>query len=113
MPPLASSGEHSYPFDARRPLARQRRNVIVVDGNAVAEEVGDHKVAGVVLVGALAARLPFDEETWRRGDRQERAAEVERPEPGRLRGGPRRERRRDAAAARAEPRERTTAGGRG
>ena len=66
VPPLASSAEHSYPFDAVDQLRSQGRNVIVVDGNAVAEEVGDQKVAGVVLVGALATRLPFDQETWRR-----------------------------------------------
>ena len=65
VPPLASSAEHSYPFDAVERLAAQGRDVLAVDGNAIAEEVGDQKVAGVVLVGALAARLDLDEQTWR------------------------------------------------
>ncbi len=65
VPPLASSADHSYPFDAIDQLRAQGRNLLVVDGNAIAEEVGDQKVAGVVLVGALAARLAFPDEAWR------------------------------------------------
>jgi indolepyruvate ferredoxin oxidoreductase beta subunit len=66
VPPLASSAEHSYPYDAVERLGRLGRDVVVVDGNAIAGEIGDQKVAGVVLVGALAARLPFGEDAWRR-----------------------------------------------
>ncbi len=66
VPPLASQGEFVYPFDAIERLADGTRQVIAVDGNAVAEEVGDVKVAGVVLVGALSSCLPFVAETWER-----------------------------------------------
>lgn len=65
VPPLAASAEHSYPFDAVARMAARGHAVIAVNGNAVAEQVGDQKVAGVVLVGALAARLPFADEVWR------------------------------------------------
>lgn len=64
IPPVASSTEESYPFDAIAQLQEQGRNLIVIDGIAIAERVGDQRVAGVVLVGALAARLPFDVLTW-------------------------------------------------
>jgi indolepyruvate ferredoxin oxidoreductase beta subunit len=71
VPPLASSGEHSYPFDALERMgdASHRAGddglrVTVVDGNAIAQEVGDVKVSGVVLVGALSTHLPFAVETW-------------------------------------------------
>ena len=64
VPPLASQGEHSYPFDAAARMAAAGRRVVVVDGNAVALEVGDVKVAGIVLVGALSTHLPFELETW-------------------------------------------------
>lgn len=71
VPPLASSGEYSYPFDAVERMGDDRHRaggaglrVTVVDGNAVAEQVGDLKVAGVVLVGALSTYLPFAAETW-------------------------------------------------
>jgi indolepyruvate ferredoxin oxidoreductase, beta subunit len=64
VPPLAASAEHSYPFDAVARMSAQGRIVLAVDGNAVAEQVGDQKVTGVVLVGALAARLSFADEVW-------------------------------------------------
>jgi indolepyruvate ferredoxin oxidoreductase, beta subunit len=64
VPPLASSTEYSYPFDAIERMDDGSRRVTIVDGNAVAEEVGDVKVAGIVLVGALSTHLPFAVETW-------------------------------------------------
>jgi len=64
VPPLASQGDMSYPFDAAERMALGDRRVIVVDGNGIALRVGDLKVAGIVLVGALSTHLPFDVETW-------------------------------------------------
>jgi indolepyruvate ferredoxin oxidoreductase beta subunit len=66
VPPLASTGSHSYPFDALQRMAHGDRRVSVIDGNGIAEEVGDTKVAGVVLVGALSVHLAFANETWER-----------------------------------------------
>ncbi len=64
VPPLASQGEFAYPFDAIERMDDGSRSVVAVDGNAVAEAVGDLKVAGVVLVGALSVYLDFATETW-------------------------------------------------
>ena len=65
VPPLASQGEYAYPFDAaERMKGAAGQRVTVVDGNAIALEVGDLKVAGVVLVGALSTHLPFATSTW-------------------------------------------------
>jgi indolepyruvate ferredoxin oxidoreductase, beta subunit len=64
VPPLASQGEHTYPFDAVERMRQGHCRVIPVDGNAVGERVGSIKVAGVVLVGALSKHLPFTAETW-------------------------------------------------
>lgn len=66
VPPLASQGAFAYPFDAIERLDDGSRRVIAVDGNAVAGDVGDVKVAGVVLVGALSLYLPFGAATWER-----------------------------------------------
>jgi indolepyruvate ferredoxin oxidoreductase beta subunit len=66
VPPLASQGAFTYPFDAIERLDDGSRRVIAVDGNAVAGDVGDVKVAGMVLVGALSLYLPFAAETWER-----------------------------------------------
>ena len=64
VPPLAAQGDMSYPFDALERMGGADRRVTVVDGNGIALEVGDLKVAGIVLVGALSTHLPFDVETW-------------------------------------------------
>jgi len=64
VPPLASQGEFAYPFDAVARMDDGSRRVIALDGNAIAVEVGDLKVAGIVLVGALSTHLPFDVGTW-------------------------------------------------
>ena len=78
VPPLAASGEHAYPYDAIARLmecSRKKRDggrgthaggacLTIVNGNALALQVGDLKVAGVVLVGALSTHLPFAVETW-------------------------------------------------
>ena len=71
VPPLASSTDYAYPFDAIERLRDDSHRgrdaglrVTVVDGNAIAQEVGDVRVSGVVLVGALSAHLPFAAETW-------------------------------------------------
>ena len=66
VPPLASQGDFAYPFDAIERIDDGSRSVVAIDGNAVAEAVGDLKVAGVVLVGALSAYLDFAVETWGR-----------------------------------------------
>ena len=64
VPPLASTGTHEYPFDAVQRMLDRRLRTIAVNGSAVAEKIGDARVAGVVLVGALSAHLPFANETW-------------------------------------------------
>ena len=71
VPPLASSGEYSYPYDAIERMEHDSQRagdaglrVTVVDGNAIARDVGDVKVSGVVLVGALSTHLPFVVKTW-------------------------------------------------
>jgi len=65
VPPLAATGAHSYPHDAIQSMADRSYRLVAVDGNAIGVEAGSAKVAGVVLLGALAIHLPFSEETWR------------------------------------------------
>ena len=88
VPPLASQGDMSYPFDAAERMAQGDRRVIVVDGNGIALEVGDLKVAGIVLVGALSHAPAVRRGDVAGGDRAQRAAQVEGPELRRVRGRP-------------------------
>jgi len=66
VPPLASMGEHGYPFDAIDRMVAAGRRVVAVDGAAVAAQAGSAKVAGVVLLGALSVYLEFAAQTWER-----------------------------------------------
>jgi len=66
VPPLASMGDHTYPYDAIERMAAAGRHVIAIDAASVAAGAGSAKVAGVVLLGALSAHLAFAGHTWER-----------------------------------------------
>jgi indolepyruvate ferredoxin oxidoreductase beta subunit len=59
VPPVVSSGVCAYPED---PLAEMRAagaDVIEVEARAIAERLGDARLANSVMLGAAADRLPF------------------------------------------------------
>jgi indolepyruvate ferredoxin oxidoreductase beta subunit len=67
IPPVAvTSGDARYPDDdeVRRELAGRAGQVVFVDGLQVAHELGNPRVANIVLLGALAAFLPFPDSLW-------------------------------------------------
>ena len=70
VPPLASQGELAYPVDAVERMDDGSRRVVAIDGEAVADDAGDRKVAGVVLLGALSCFLAFAAETWEQAIRR-------------------------------------------
>ncbi len=58
-PVTVTSGGQAYPGDdhLRRAIAQASEDVVYVDGPGIAASLGNLKVANVVLLGALAARL--------------------------------------------------------
>jgi indolepyruvate ferredoxin oxidoreductase beta subunit len=67
IPPIAvTSGGAHYPRqeEVRQQLAGRARRLIMVDAQKVAHELGNPRVMNTVLVGALAALLPFSESQW-------------------------------------------------
>ncbi len=67
IPPVAvTSGGAHYPDEeeVRQELAGRARQVVLVDGVQVAHELGSPRVANIVLLGALAAFLPFPVDLW-------------------------------------------------
>jgi indolepyruvate ferredoxin oxidoreductase, beta subunit len=66
VPPIVATGTYSYPDDALERMDGQGYRLITLDANALGEEAGSVKVAGVVLLGALSNHLAFAQETWRR-----------------------------------------------
>jgi indolepyruvate ferredoxin oxidoreductase, beta subunit len=65
VPPIVSSGVHSYPDDPVAELRAAGRQVQEVDARATAERLGDARLANSVMLGAAAAQLPFPEAVLR------------------------------------------------
>lgn len=64
-PSTVSSGTVEYPADIEERIAAAWPRVCAVDANGLAAQAGTAKAANVVMLGAMAAALPFDEETLR------------------------------------------------
>lgn len=64
LPPSVASGEEQYPAE---PIESQKASFFEtyeMDANSIAVECGNVKVAGMVMLGKLAALLPFKPESW-------------------------------------------------
>lgn len=63
LPMPVVSGAAEYPRDILETL-RQSADVIALDALALATEAGTSRAVNTVLLGTLAARLPFAKEVW-------------------------------------------------
>jgi indolepyruvate ferredoxin oxidoreductase beta subunit len=61
VPPVVSSGVFRYPDDPVAELRAANRHVQEVEARAIAERIGDARLANSVMLGAAAASLPFPE----------------------------------------------------
>lgn len=77
LPPVVNLGLFAYPED---PLARLRSfggSFLSVEASALAVEAGSPRLAGTILMGAAAARLPLSRTDWEAAIRRRfSAAEV-------------------------------------
>jgi indolepyruvate ferredoxin oxidoreductase beta subunit len=67
LPPIAvSSGGAHYPEpeEVRQELAGRSGRVLLVDAPRAAQELGNPRVTNIVLMGTLAALLPFPQAQW-------------------------------------------------
>ncbi len=64
-PATVAAGLASYPDEIAARIAAAWENSLAVDANALAEQAGNVRAANMVLLGAIAGRLPFKPETWR------------------------------------------------
>jgi len=62
--PVRVGDERPYPDDAIESLESRGFNVVAVKATEKAIEVGNHRAANVVLLGALAASLDISDEVW-------------------------------------------------
>jgi indolepyruvate ferredoxin oxidoreductase beta subunit len=65
-PSTVSAGFAQYPADLETRLAAYPCAKIAVPADELAEKAGNRRSANVVLVGALANRLPFPAEIWQK-----------------------------------------------
>jgi indolepyruvate ferredoxin oxidoreductase beta subunit len=65
MPPIVSSGVHEYPPDPLGEMRAAGVTTIGVDARAVAESLGDVRLANSVMLGAAAGSLPYPAELLR------------------------------------------------
>lgn len=65
-PPSVASGQEVYPSEKADEMKSAFKDVIEIDAMKIATDIGNSKVAGMVMLGKLAAMLPFDAEIWRK-----------------------------------------------
>jgi len=65
VPVTVSSGKAVYPGDAEARLRRAFPRLLYVDVTAKATELGDIRVANIVVVGALSTALDIPENCWK------------------------------------------------
>ncbi len=57
-------GDTRYPFDAIEKISEKGYEPAVIDGESLADELGEKKTANIVLMGRLASYLPVERQTW-------------------------------------------------
>jgi len=66
IPTSTLTGPHPYPADVAERLAERGARVHMIDAPALARQAGNPRTAGIVMIGALAARLEVPTPAWRR-----------------------------------------------
>ncbi|MDH5607419.1 MAG: indolepyruvate oxidoreductase subunit beta [Anaerolineae bacterium] len=64
VPGSVSNAEQTYPHNAHEYLKGRGLEIITIPATQLARELGDARMANVVLLGALSAALPIPQENW-------------------------------------------------
>jgi indolepyruvate ferredoxin oxidoreductase beta subunit len=64
VPVTVSMGSGKYPQDVKQRLEKIFKNLIIVDALGKANELGNIKVANVIVLGAISRGLDLPLETW-------------------------------------------------
>jgi indolepyruvate ferredoxin oxidoreductase beta subunit len=64
VPPAANFGEVGYPDDPIAELKKHTRNVIAVDADRMALELGNIRLVNTILLAVASSFLNFKRETW-------------------------------------------------
>jgi indolepyruvate ferredoxin oxidoreductase beta subunit len=61
---VTSSKEFEYPEDAIDQMKAKADNVIVVEADRIAGELGNPRLVNTILLGVLSSLLPFERDIW-------------------------------------------------
>ena len=64
LPPAVFTGKQEYPTDVISKIKEKVPDAVVVDGAAVASEIGNPRVANVIFLGVLSKYLDIPAETY-------------------------------------------------
>ncbi|MGP8329751.1 MAG: indolepyruvate oxidoreductase subunit beta [Methanosarcinaceae archaeon] len=63
-PMTVSTSKAEYPQDIEAEVTRQGRQLIIIEGISIAQELGNMRLLNVIMLGALANYLSFPEKLW-------------------------------------------------
>ena len=69
VPPITIGGKFSYPNDPIAELKKKIKNVIAIDADKIATELGNPSLVNILLLGAVSRKLDFDIATWEKAIR--------------------------------------------
>lgn len=64
IPASVAGAEELYPHDSIEYLRGQNLHVVTVPASVIARDLGDGRMANVVMLGVLSSILPIERETW-------------------------------------------------
>jgi len=64
VPPITASGKFSYPEDPVAELKNKIRDVVSLDADKIALELGNPRLVNILLLGVVSTRLEFEASAW-------------------------------------------------
>ena len=64
VPPITAGGKFSYPDDPVAILRKKFKDIISLDADKIALELGNSRLVNILLLGVVSSRLDFDISAW-------------------------------------------------
>lgn len=69
IPPIVTSGKFDFPKDPSVELKNRFGQVILIDADKIALEMGNARLVNIILLGAIASRIGFEFSIWEKAIR--------------------------------------------
>ncbi|MFH2034966.1 MAG: indolepyruvate oxidoreductase subunit beta [Candidatus Zixiibacteriota bacterium] len=64
IPPIATSGKVTYPDDPIAEIKAKIKDVVSLDADAIALEMGNSRLVNILLLGVVSTRLKYETSVW-------------------------------------------------